>query len=100
MKANTQPFYNKILYLILSIIIAFSNSIAYAQQKQIDFAELDKVALEELKQRGTPGAAVAVIKDGQVVYAKGYGVASSETGAPVTPEMLFRLGSTTKMFTA
>jgi CubicO group peptidase (beta-lactamase class C family) len=100
MKADTQSFYNKILYLILSIIIAFSNSIAFAQQKPIDFAELDKVALEELKQRNTPGAAVAVIKDGQVIYAKGYGVASIETGAPVTHDMLFRLGSTTKMMTA
>jgi CubicO group peptidase (beta-lactamase class C family)/imidazolonepropionase-like amidohydrolase len=70
------------------------------QPQSPDFAALDKVALAELKERGTPGAAVAVIKDGQVVYSKGYGVASSETGAPVTPEMLFRLGSTTKMLTA
>jgi CubicO group peptidase (beta-lactamase class C family) len=100
MKANTQSSFGRIPYLILSLIIAFSTSPAFAQQKQIDFAELDKVALEELKQRNTPGAAVAVIKDGQVIYAKGYGVASVETGAPVTPDMLFRLGSTTKMLTA
>jgi CubicO group peptidase (beta-lactamase class C family) len=33
-----------------------------------------------------------------VLFAKGFGVASVETQAPVTPEMLFRLGSTTKMF--
>jgi CubicO group peptidase (beta-lactamase class C family) len=100
MKASSQPSCDKILCVILSLIIAISNSPALAQQKRIDFAELDKVALEELKQRNTPGAAVAVIKDGQVIYAKGYGVASIETGAPVTPDMLFRLGSTTKMLTA
>lgn len=100
MKANTQSSCGRILYLILSLIIPFSNPSAIAQQNRIDFAELDKVALEELKQRNTPGAAVAVIKDGQVIYAKGYGVASIETGAPVTPDMLFRLGSTTKMLTA
>jgi CubicO group peptidase (beta-lactamase class C family) len=100
MKANSQPSGAKILCVILSLTILCSNSPAFAQQKRIDFAELDKVALEELKQRNTPGAAVAVIKDGQVIYAKGYGVASVETGAPVTPEMLFRLGSTTKMMTA
>jgi CubicO group peptidase (beta-lactamase class C family) len=100
MKANTQPSRNKILCVILSLTIFCSSSPAFAQQKQIDFAELDKVALEELKQRNTPGAAVAVIKDGQVIYARGYGVASVETGAPVTPDMLFRLGSTTKMLTA
>jgi CubicO group peptidase (beta-lactamase class C family) len=86
--------------VILSLIIAFYNSPAFAQQRRVDFAELDKVALEELKQRSAPGAAIAVVKDGQVIYAKGYGVASVETRAPVTPDMLFRLGSTTKMMTA
>ncbi|MBI4519774.1 MAG: beta-lactamase family protein [Gemmatimonadetes bacterium] len=35
-----------------------------------------------------------------MVLARGFGVANVETGAPVTPDMLFRLGSTTKMFTA
>ncbi|MGH9752610.1 MAG: serine hydrolase domain-containing protein [Blastocatellia bacterium] len=100
MNINTQFSCGNILCAILSLIIVSSNSAAFAQQQRIDFAELDKVALEELKQRNTPGAAVAVIKDGQVIYAKGYGVANIETGAPVTPDMLFRLGSTTKMLTA
>src|SRR5262245_8496696 len=99
-KANIQSSCGGILCVILSLTVVFSNSPALAQHKPIDFAELDKVALEELKQRNTPGAAVAVIKAGQVIYAKGYGVASVETGAPVTPDMLFRLGSTTKMLTA
>lgn len=62
-------------------------------------AELEKVINAELKETGTPGAAVAVIRDGRVIFSKGFGVASVETNAPVTPEMLFRLGSTTKMFT-
>jgi CubicO group peptidase (beta-lactamase class C family) len=86
--------------ILLPLIIAFSSSLALAQQKRGDFAELDKVALEELKQRNTPGAAIAVIKEGRVIYVRGYGVASIETGAPVSPDMLFRLGSTTKMMTA
>src|SRR5262245_29853084 len=100
MKVNIQPICGGILRVALSLVIVFLTSPTFAQQKRIDFAELDKVALEELKQRNTPGAAVAVIKDGQVIYAKGYGAASVETGAPVTPDMLFRLGSTTKMLTA
>jgi CubicO group peptidase (beta-lactamase class C family)/imidazolonepropionase-like amidohydrolase len=81
------------------IAVRFQQQVVALPQRP-DLGALDKVAQAELKERGTPGAAVAVIKDGQMVYAKGYGVASSETGAPVTPEMLFRLGSTTKMFTA
>ncbi|MGE0130521.1 MAG: serine hydrolase domain-containing protein [Blastocatellales bacterium] len=97
----------RILLLALSLfIIAASglssplSSSASRAQRKVDFADLDKVALEEIRERNTPGAAIAVIKDGQVIYAKGYGVASVETGAPVTPDMLFRLGSTTKMMTA
>ena len=66
----------------------------------IDVKELDRVALDELKSTSTPGAAIAIVRDGAVVLTKGFGVASVETGAPVTPDMLFRLGSTTKMLTA
>jgi CubicO group peptidase (beta-lactamase class C family) len=100
MKVNIQSSCGSILSVTLLLTILSSNFPALAQPKPIDFAELDKVALEELKQRNTPGGAIAVIKDGRVIYAKGYGVASVETGAPVTPDMLFRLGSTTKMLTA
>ncbi len=66
----------------------------------VDFAPLERVVLEELRETHTPGAALAIISEDRVVFAKGFGVASVETGAPVTPDMLFRLGSTTKMFTA
>jgi CubicO group peptidase (beta-lactamase class C family) len=50
--------------------------------------------------RGAPGAAVAVVQDGQIVYEKGFGVQSTKTGKPVTSESLFRLGSTAKLVTA
>jgi D-alanyl-D-alanine carboxypeptidase len=71
-----------------------------ADDKPIDFAPLEAAAAAELKDAGIPGAAVAIVRGDRVVFAKGFGVASTETKAPVTPEMLFRLGSTTKMFTA
>ena len=66
----------------------------------IDFSELEGVALDEMGDTQTPGAAVAVVSGDRVVYARGFGVANVETQEPVRPEMLFRLGSTTKMFTA
>lgn len=65
-----------------------------------DFGEIEKVALEELRALNVPGAAVGIVSGERLVFAKGFGTANIETGAPVTPEMLFRLGSTTKMFTA
>jgi CubicO group peptidase (beta-lactamase class C family) len=71
-----------------------------AQQQPVDFRHLEKVALEELKETNTPGAAVAVVSKDRLVFAKGFGIANIETGTPVTPDTLFRIGSVTKMFTA
>ncbi len=49
---------------------------------------------------GEPGAAVIVRKGGRTVFRKGYGLADLELGVPVAPDMVFRLGSITKQFTA
>ncbi|HNT73397.1 MAG TPA: serine hydrolase domain-containing protein [Anaerolineae bacterium] len=54
----------------------------------------------QLAQYNIPGAAVAVVADGQVVFAQGYGYTNSETRAPVVAEKtLFHIGSVTKLFT-
>jgi CubicO group peptidase (beta-lactamase class C family) len=65
-----------------------------------NFDELDKVVLAELKEKNTPGAVISIVQGDRVVYQKAFGLANVETGAEMKPEMLFRLGSTTKMFTA
>jgi CubicO group peptidase (beta-lactamase class C family) len=48
----------------------------------------------------TPGAAVAVIKDGIVVYRRGFGCAQLEYGIPITPSTVFHVASVSKQFTA
>lgn len=65
-----------------------------------DFKKLETVANAELAETNTPGAAVAIVRDERVVFARGFGAANVETGEPVTTEMLFRIGSMTKTFTA
>lgn len=47
-----------------------------------------------------PGAAVLVVKDGETILRKGYGLASLELKVPIAPEMVFRLASISKQFTA
>ena len=47
-----------------------------------------------------PGAAVIVVKDGRPLFRKAYGMADLELGVPLQPDMVFRLGSITKQFTA
>ena len=61
---------------------------------------LDATLEQEMEELRAPGAAIAVVMDGRVLYRKAFGVASVETGQPLTPDMLFRIGSTTKSLTA
>jgi CubicO group peptidase (beta-lactamase class C family) len=66
----------------------------------IDFAGLEKTISDELKETKTPGAAVAVVSGDKVIFKKGFGTTSVEGGSAVSQDTLFRMGSTTKMFTA
>lgn len=49
---------------------------------------------------GSPGCALAVFRDGKIVYEKGYGLANIEENVAITPETVFDIGSTSKQFTA
>jgi CubicO group peptidase (beta-lactamase class C family) len=60
---------------------------------------LDAIVGREMARTRTPGVSLAVVVDGRVAYAQGYGVTNVESSAPVTRETLFRVGSVTKMFT-
>jgi CubicO group peptidase (beta-lactamase class C family) len=66
----------------------------------LDVAAVDAVVARTLKAFDVPGLAVAVVQDGQVVLAKGYGVSSLKTKAPVDANTLFGIASNTKAFTA
>ncbi len=91
---------NRVLTLVsLSICFSVSQAQSVAAQ-QTDFTELEKVAREEMRASDIPGAAIAIVRGDKILLARGFGVGSVETSIAVTPDTLFRLGSTTKMFTA
>src|SRR5215216_7215529 len=74
------------------------------QQGPTDPAEmkafLDKELGREMEKHHIAGAAVSVVKDGELFFAKGYGYADLENGIPVDPERTnFRIGSLAKLFT-
>ena len=54
----------------------------------------------QMKQQNIPGLAVAVVKDGTIVKAQGYGIADLKTKAPVTRESVFKIASVSKQFVA
>ncbi len=59
--------------------------------------ELGSLTIQQLMQRfNVPGVSIAVIRDFEIHWAKGYGVADVETGAPVTVETMFQAASISK----
>jgi CubicO group peptidase (beta-lactamase class C family) len=63
-------------------------------------AEVDAVVQKAIAGKAFPGAGVAVVHHGKVVFAKGYGLADVEAGTPVTETTAFQIASVTKQFTA
>ncbi len=55
---------------------------------------------EFMQKRNVPGGALAVVKDGKLVYARGYGYADKDAGQRVQPGSLFRIASISKPITA
>mgnify|MGYP001800512163 CR=1 FL=1 len=51
---------------------------------------------ERLKELGIPGVSIAVLKDGEIEWAKGYGMAAVSENRPVTTETMFLAGSISK----
>src|SRR5947199_8875364 len=63
-------------------------------------ADLDAYVARVLKTFEVPGLSVAIVKDGRVVLAKGYGVRKLHEPAPVDENTLLAIRSTTKAFTS
>jgi CubicO group peptidase (beta-lactamase class C family) len=85
------------------IIIAFCAltllpAVVTSQPALLD--SFDAYVATAVKDWNVPGLAIAIVKDGQVVFAKGYGVRELGKPEPVDTHTLFAIGSTTKAMTA
>jgi N-acyl-D-amino-acid deacylase len=65
-----------------------------------DLAGFDRLMSDFIKKYDLPGGALAVAKDGRVVYSRGFGYADLDKKEPVKPDALFRIASVTKPLTA
>ncbi|MBK5256745.1 MAG: serine hydrolase [Vicinamibacteria bacterium] len=85
------------------LLLAASASVASPQTKASSAvsptAAFERV-MKDAYPADKPGAAVIVVKDGKTLFRKAYGMADLELGVPLQPDMVFRLGSITKQFTA
>src|SRR5829696_9082729 len=64
-----------------------------------DIQAVDDYVANEVKEHGIVGLSLAIVRNGKVVLAKGYGNSSLERGEPVTTNTLCAIGSITKQFT-
>jgi N-acyl-D-amino-acid deacylase len=61
---------------------------------------IDRLVIDFMAKYGVPGAAVGFVKDGRLVYVRGFGYADTNTLELVQPDSLFRLASLSKPLTA
>src|SRR5580704_6001648 len=80
--------------------ILLASSLAKAQTLPPDVArQVDKV-FEKWDKPDSPGCALGVYKDGQIVYKRGYGMANLNDDVSITPATVFHVASMSKQFTA
>jgi CubicO group peptidase (beta-lactamase class C family) len=84
----------KTSFLLLSVLFSL-NAVAEIPEK----AAIDKI-FSQWSKGASPGGSVGVIKNGELVFANGYGMANLEYDIPNTAKSIFRIGSTSKQFTA
>src|SRR5579862_9702510 len=82
------------------LFIAFLALSITTSNAQMAPADIDQLVERTLKTFDVPGIAVAVVKDGKIVYEKGYGVRSLAKGGKVDDNTLFGIASNSKAFTA
>ncbi len=88
---NFSAMHNRpLLFVLVSLLIACSPN----HEKEVD------QIFEKWDHSDTPGAAVAVVKNNEIIFKKGYGLANMEYGIPVTPSTVFHIASVSKQFTA
>lgn len=85
---------------IFLLAILLSSSTVLAQNTPPNLTGFDSVVEQVMKEWKVPGIAVAIVKDGKIVYAQGYGYRDVSRQLKVTPDTLFAIGSCSKAFTA
>jgi len=87
------------LLRLLPIVLLFCTASFHSLTAQDHTAEIDAL-FETWDKKDSPGAALAVMHKGKVVYRKGFGSANLEYDLPITSQTVFHAASLSKQFTA
>jgi CubicO group peptidase (beta-lactamase class C family) len=86
------------LIVLLLLLVLPSSQFGYAQEAPSK--DFDEYVNKALKDWDVPGLAIAIVKNDQIVFAKGYGVRKLGVATPVDEKTLFAIGSSSKAFTS
>jgi CubicO group peptidase (beta-lactamase class C family) len=87
--------------LLLGIAAAMTSAPATSASDSATLSgKVDAAIQQQMKDQKIPGLSLAVVRNGKVIKAAGYGFANLEVSAPVKAETIFQAGSITKQFTA
>ncbi|MBW3623425.1 MAG: beta-lactamase family protein [Armatimonadetes bacterium] len=88
------------LFLTVASLLTFACGAQAAEaHPAVPVKEIDAL-FSEWDRPDSPGCALAVIRDGKILYGRGYGRANLEYPAPITPQTPFHIASVSKQFTA
>jgi CubicO group peptidase (beta-lactamase class C family) len=90
----------RIWKLLMFAFIVIGSAVTVKAQDRTNWSSLDQYINSSMKDWKVPGASVAIVRAGAVVYMKGFGVRDIRTKQPVTADTLFDIGSCTKAFTS
>ena len=87
------------LLIVLSLLISTPFSAEEKTQK-VDLKGFEKFVTKTMEEWKVPGLGISIVKDGKVIFSKGFGFRDVKKGLKVTPRTLFAIGSCSKAFTA
>lgn len=85
--------------VIISFLLSSTAQASNHLKNQDPLPALDVAAEKALERPVVTGLTIAAGKNGAIIFAKGFGLSNSETGAPVTTDTKMRAGSVSKVFT-
>ncbi|NEM96138.1 serine hydrolase [Pontibacter burrus] len=97
-KSNTSRLSYSLLCLMLCLLL--QPAVAQNNNTAATLSKLDAYYQKALKDWDVPGMAIAIVKNGSVIFAKGYGVLNSKTGGQVDANTVFGIASNSKAYTS
>jgi len=93
-------FFSLIVFVVSSACRNKNTAVSHDVTGKDSIVAIDNIVTSFMNKYNVPGLSLAISKDRNLVYAKGYGYANKSIGEEVTPSSLFRIASISKPFTS